>query len=497
MERRTDNRVSIWISRAGVLALLGATSISTTARADASNPPKDASADINFLGKSTDTYVGLLSNYYQVLDGLVTFADWAYNAENGTPSIGDLLEQIKTEIITELKSERDDSLTWAAESYADRFEDIVKNPQVSTNVPPSQTVEDLLTDAGVTLTSMKNIIVGDSLDQAYRIAPHYDALVAVYAAMLKYEGYSTDTINAHLETALETDYLLVGARDAGCSIASGIDTSFTSKIFAYKYQYSTYSCSRIWDCSLYSPNYQYYSGSFGCDQGPGAYATYCYVGEPTWCSTPSGAQAQCETETRAHALWQLDSDVVATIVRADIDRTLQRLGGWQVSDPAACSGSDLSLFSWSELCDVNCAANNLARNPSAMASQSSVALDADASRAVDGNTDGAFSDGSVTHTNREEGWWQVDLGFLAPIGRVQIWNRSDCCSDRLNDFWIMFSYDGVSWDASDQPIHVTSQVGFPSEYAVSNTYARYVRIQFVDHSDYLSLAEVKVFAPGQ
>jgi len=477
-----------------VIALLGATSVPRAARADASNPPKDPSADINFFGKSTDTYVGLLSNYYQVLDGLVTFADWAYNAENGTPSIGDLLEQIKTEIITELKSERDDSLTWAAESYAGRFEDIVKNPQVSTNVPPSQSVEELLTDAGVTLTSMQNIIVGDTLDQAYRIAPHYDALVAVYAAMLKYEGYSTDTINAHLESALETDYLLVGARDAGCSIASGIDTSFNSKIFAYKYLYSGYDCSWVWDCSLSG---QYYAGFFTCEQGPGAYTTYCNVQEPSWCSTPSGAQGQCETETRAHALWQLQSDVVATIVRADVDRTLQRLGGWQVSDPAACSGTDLSLFSWSEGCDVDCAANNLARSPSSMASESSVAFDADAGRAVDGNTDGAFWDGSVTHTNWEEGWWQVDLGFLAPIGKVQLWNRSDCCSERLNDFWIRFSYDGVEWDRYSSPIHVTSQVSFPSEYSVSGVYARYVRIQFLDHSDYLSLAEVKVFAPGQ
>jgi hypothetical protein len=34
-----------------------------------------------------------------------------------------------------------------------------------------------------------------------------------------------------------------------------------------------------------------------------------------------------------------------------------------------------------------------------------------ASGAVDGNTDGNFSDGSVTHTNADpNAWWQVDLG---------------------------------------------------------------------------------------
>jgi hypothetical protein len=33
--------------------------------------------------------------------------------------------------------------------------------------------------------------------------------------------------------------------------------------------------------------------------------------------------------------------------------------------------------------------------------------------AVDGNTDGKFLNGSVTHTNYEQGaWWQVDLGVM-------------------------------------------------------------------------------------
>jgi hypothetical protein len=40
---------------------------------------------------------------------------------------------------------------------------------------------------------------------------------------------------------------------------------------------------------------------------------------------------------------------------------------------------------------------------------------------VDGNTDGKFLDGSVTHTNYEQGaWWQVDLGGQKNKGVIAI-----------------------------------------------------------------------------
>ncbi|KAI8498314.1 hypothetical protein Bbelb_242580 [Branchiostoma belcheri] len=61
-----------------------------------------------------------------------------------------------------------------------------------------------------------------------------------------------------------------------------------------------------------------------------------------------------------------------------------------------------------------------------------------ASRAVDGITDGDFESSSCSHTKLDTGepypsWW-VDLGQPMQIGRVVIWNRMDCCSDRINDF---------------------------------------------------------------
>ena len=66
------------------------------------------------------------------------------------------------------------------------------------------------------------------------------------------------------------------------------------------------------------------------------------------------------------------------------------------------------------------------------ASQSSEEYGGEAGRAIDGNKEQAFSEDSVTHTKVENyPWWQLDLGQPAMVGKIKIWNRSDCCGDRL------------------------------------------------------------------
>ena len=67
------------------------------------------------------------------------------------------------------------------------------------------------------------------------------------------------------------------------------------------------------------------------------------------------------------------------------------------------------------------------------ASQSSEEYGGGAGRAVDGNTEQAFGENSVTHTKVENyPWWQLNLGQPVMVGKIKIWNRSDCCGDRLN-----------------------------------------------------------------
>jgi len=59
-----------------------------------------------------------------------------------------------------------------------------------------------------------------------------------------------------------------------------------------------------------------------------------------------------------------------------------------------------------------------------------------AARAIDGNRDGKYGSGSVSHTvGGVDQWWQVELAFPAAIERLILWNREDnrLLADRLSD----------------------------------------------------------------
>ena len=70
---------------------------------------------------------------------------------------------------------------------------------------------------------------------------------------------------------------------------------------------------------------------------------------------------------------------------------------------------------------------NLAINK--VSTQHSTQSNGNASRANDGNTDGNFwGANSTSLTNwTNNTWWQVDLGTLADITTINVWNRTDCC----------------------------------------------------------------------
>jgi len=110
--------------------------------------------------------------------------------------------------------------------------------------------------------------------------------------------------------------------------------------------------------------------------------------------------------------------------------------------------------------------------------------------AVDDSRDGNWSNGSVTHTNFEASpWWQVDLGTVQNIGAVVVYNRTDCCTDRLSDFDVT-GFDGTNW----VPIgSITGPAATRNEFRTSVS-ARIIRVQ-LRGSNYLSLAEVQVFPP--
>lgn len=122
------------------------------------------------------------------------------------------------------------------------------------------------------------------------------------------------------------------------------------------------------------------------------------------------------------------------------------------------------------------------------ASQSTTGWGAEASRAVDGNTDGNFGNGSVTHTVYDpQAWWQVDLLGLQNVGIVELYNRTDCCSDRLTNFKLLVSENGTDWTSFNYPGQPPAKLAF-----AVNRAARFVKVQ-LNGTNYLSLAEVRVY----
>ena len=368
--------------------------------------------------------------------------------------------------MTELKSERDDGVTWLAESAASQFDtDILGDP---TNDTAHSRVDLLLNDASNARISMMHIITTGTPDEAYRMAPHFVAVSALYNAMLRFNGYDIQAvINAHLEESVAIDYLLVGARDAGCSIASGINTSFGSKIFQNKYINQPYYCSVVWQVRLAALtasverlpcNASNRRATIRSAECPPTILTALRRREPK--NSASRRRARVRSGPSRTTSLRLSFVPIWTAYSANLVDGTSRIR-WR------CSGTDLSLFAWSELCNGDCVVSDIVNHPSAIASQSSTAsigdISGDAGHAIDGNTDGNFWDGSNTHTNSEMGWWQVDLGFEATIGRVDIWNRSDCCADRLKNINILLSNDGVNWIGAGD---VTGILGYPSEAVI-------------------------------
>jgi alpha-L-fucosidase len=126
-------------------------------------------------------------------------------------------------------------------------------------------------------------------------------------------------------------------------------------------------------------------------------------------------------------------------------------------------------------------------------------------RAVDGNTGGSFDgDNSTSHTAEpsNEAWWQVDLGGRFKIGSIEIWNRSDCCTQRLSNYWVLVSDQPITTDslaeARSTPgviaVHQPGVAGRPTTLDLGAKTGRHVRVQLESTSDPLSLAEVVVRA---
>ena len=121
--------------------------------------------------------------------------------------------------------------------------------------------------------------------------------------------------------------------------------------------------------------------------------------------------------------------------------------------------------------------------------QSSTAFGGDASRAVDGKTDGDFGHQSVTHTNfQSKPWWQVDLDKEETIRQINIFNRTDTAQERLSNFHVIL-LDSFGNEIERKRISVLTNT--VAQLAIDYKQARFVRIELEGHNA-LSLAEVQV-----
>ncbi len=135
--------------------------------------------------------------------------------------------------------------------------------------------------------------------------------------------------------------------------------------------------------------------------------------------------------------------------------------------------------------------------------QSSTKEDGLASRAIDGNTDGDMNNNSVTFTNSQDNaWWEIDLGNSIDIYQINLFNRTDCCTNRLTDFYVLVSATPF---VSTTLTEVLNQSGVSNYYVPDkpdpkltiglNQTARYIRVQLNKKAS-LSLAEVEIIAIG-
>nr|WP_252723209.1 discoidin domain-containing protein [Tamlana agarivorans] len=126
------------------------------------------------------------------------------------------------------------------------------------------------------------------------------------------------------------------------------------------------------------------------------------------------------------------------------------------------------------------------------ASQSSTAYGGQASRAIDGNSSGVWSESSTTHTaNETNPWWEVDLGSARSIGDIVVFGRTDsCCKTRLTNFTV------TVMDGDRNTVFSQAFTAFPDPSIAIETgdvIGQIVQVQ-IDGTNPLSLAEVEVYA---
>ena len=127
-----------------------------------------------------------------------------------------------------------------------------------------------------------------------------------------------------------------------------------------------------------------------------------------------------------------------------------------------------------------------------------------ASRGIDGNRDGNFFHGSVTHTANGDPdpspglfeWWDVTLSQRYSFEQIIVFNRTDCCTGRIEPFRLSVFNGATSVFSINVPSFVPDITGVDISgmtFTLTGQIGDRVRVQLT-HQDYLSLAEVEAYA---
>jgi hypothetical protein len=152
------------------------------------------------------------------------------------------------------------------------------------------------------------------------------------------------------------------------------------------------------------------------------------------------------------------------------------------------------LFAGSAAADVNVAPLGTA----SASSELSGWLGGAAAKGIDGIINGDYyNPAGIVHTNAgPQEWWQVQLNQSYTINGIDLYNRTDCCSERLNNFTVSIFSGGTqvftqTYQSFTPTISAPNVSGMHID--VANLVGDRVKVQ-LNGQDYLQLAEVSVSA---
>lgn len=123
------------------------------------------------------------------------------------------------------------------------------------------------------------------------------------------------------------------------------------------------------------------------------------------------------------------------------------------------------------------------------ATQGSTEHGSEAERAIDGNSDGDYTKKSCSHTGKSS-WWKVELEQEVKIDHVIVYNRRDCCKERITGakVYVVDKNGGKRQCGGEITAKETGQDSY--KRSCQSAKGKSVLIQGGD--DYLTLCEVKV-----